>query len=73
MTADKEEAYLKSIIWSLTELPSIKKVKLFIENKDMSSLSKNFKFDDPIGRDDITKINKKIIKINKRRMYHEFV
>ncbi|APH15043.1 sporulation and spore germination family protein [Clostridium sporogenes] len=59
MTADKEEAYLKSIIWSLTELPSIKKVKLFIENKDMSSLSKNFKFDEPIGRDDITKINKK--------------
>ena len=59
MTADKEEAYLKSIIWSLTELPSIKKVKLFIENKDISSLSKNFKFDDPIGRDDITKINKK--------------
>ncbi|AVQ39971.1 sporulation/spore germination protein [Clostridium botulinum] len=59
MTADKEEAYLKSIIWSLTELPSIKKVKLFIENKDMSSLSKNFKFDKPIGRDDIAKINKK--------------
>jgi len=59
MTADKEEAYLKSIIWSLTELPSIKKVKLFIENKDMSSLSKNFKFEDQIGRDDITKINKK--------------
>ncbi|EPY2272686.1 GerMN domain-containing protein [Clostridium sporogenes] len=59
MTADKEEAYLKSIIWSLTELPSIKKVKLFIENKDISSLSKNFKFDEPIGRDDITKINKK--------------
>jgi len=59
MTADKEEAYLKSIIWSLTELPSIKKVKLFIENKDMSSLSKNFKFDEPIGRDDIAKINKK--------------
>ena len=59
MTADKEEAYLKSIIWSLTELPSIKKVKLFIENKDMSSLSKNFKFDEPIGRDYIAKINKK--------------
>ncbi|EHN13799.1 GerMN domain-containing protein [Clostridium sporogenes] len=59
MTADKEEAYLKSIIWSLTELPSIKKVKLFIENKDISSLSKNFKFDDPIGRDDISKMNKK--------------
>ncbi|EPY6471619.1 GerMN domain-containing protein [Clostridium sporogenes] len=59
MTADKEEAYLKSIIWSLTEIPSIKKVKLFIENKDISSLSKNFKFDEPIGRDDITKINKK--------------
>ncbi|MHB9942708.1 sporulation/spore germination protein [Clostridium sporogenes] len=59
MTANKEEAYLKSIIWSLTELPSIKKVKLFIENKDMSSLSKNFKFDEPIGRDDIAKINKK--------------
>lgn len=58
MTADKEEAYLKSIIWSLTELPSIKKVKLFIENKDISSLSKNFKFSEPIGRDDITKINK---------------
>ncbi|ACA46019.1 GerMN domain-containing protein [Clostridium botulinum] len=58
MTADKEEAYLKSIIWSLTELPSIKKVKLFIENKDISSLSKNFKFTEPIGRDDITKINK---------------
>lgn len=59
MTADKEEAYLKSIIWSLTELPSIKKVKLFIENKDISSLSKNFKFDEPIGRDDISKMNKK--------------
>ncbi|ACA55084.1 GerMN domain-containing protein [Clostridium botulinum] len=59
MTADKEEAYLKSIIWSLTELPSIKKVKLFIENKDISSLSKNFKFSEPIGRDDIAKINQK--------------
>lgn len=58
MTADKEEAYLRSIIWSLTELPSIKKVKLFIENKDISSLSKNFKFNDPIGRDDLTKLNK---------------
>ncbi|EJP6473105.1 GerMN domain-containing protein [Clostridium botulinum] len=58
MTADKEEAYLKSIVWSLTEIPSIKKVKLFIENKDISSISKNFKISEPIGRDDIIKINK---------------
>ncbi|NFA61156.1 GerMN domain-containing protein [Clostridium sporogenes] len=58
MTADKEEAYLKSIVWSLTELSSIKKVKLFIENKDISSISKNFKISEPIGRDDIIKINK---------------
>ncbi|ENK1244896.1 GerMN domain-containing protein [Clostridium sp. FAM 1755] len=58
MTADKEESYLKSIVWSLTEIPSIKKVKLFIENKDISSISKNFKISEPIGRDDIIKINK---------------
>lgn len=58
MTADKEEAYLKSIVWSLTEIPSIKKVKLFIENKDISYISKNFKIPEPIGRDDIIKINK---------------
>ncbi|WP_251860630.1 GerMN domain-containing protein [Clostridium sp. Marseille-Q2269] len=59
MPKDKEEAYLRSIIWSLTEIPSIKKVKLSIENNDISSISKNFKFTEPIGRDDMIKLNNK--------------
>lgn len=59
MTETREEAYLKSIIWSLTEISSIQKVQILIDNKNMSNLSKNFDLSKPLGRDDITNAKRK--------------
>ncbi|NEZ47651.1 GerMN domain-containing protein [Clostridium niameyense] len=59
MTEAREEAYLKSIIWSLTEISSIQKVQILIDNKSMSNISKNFDLSKPLGRDDITNAKRK--------------
>ena len=53
MSPNKEEACLKSIVWSLTTLPSIEKVKILIENKDVDTLGGNFDISKPLGRIDI--------------------
>lgn len=52
MSSKKEEACLKSIIWSLTSLPNIEKVKFLVENKDIKSLGGNFDISKPIGKAD---------------------
>ncbi len=53
MSYNNEKAYLKCIVWSLTQLPSVEKVKLLIENKNINNLTKNFDLSKPIERDDL--------------------
>ncbi|AAO34818.1 conserved protein [Clostridium tetani E88] len=52
MSPKKEVACLKSIVWSLTALPNIEKVKFLVENKDIKSLGGNFDISKPIGKVD---------------------
>lgn len=59
MNAYKEETCLKSIIFSLTELPSIQKVKIFIDNKDTNVWGNNFNLTSPLGKDTISNAKKK--------------
>lgn len=53
MTKSKEEASLKSIANSLTQLPSIVKIKLLVENKEVDSLGGNYDVSKPFGKEDI--------------------
>ncbi|SFB39673.1 GerMN domain-containing protein [Clostridium frigidicarnis] len=53
MSASKEEVCLKSIITTLTELPSVEKVQMLIENNNVESLGGNYKLTDPMGKDDV--------------------
>ena len=55
MTYAGEEACLKSIIFSLEQLPTIKKVKISIDNKDSSIWGNNFDLSKPLGKNDIEK------------------
>lgn len=52
MSPKKEKACLKSIVWSLTSLPNIEKVKFLVENKDIKSFGGNFDISKPIGKAD---------------------
>ncbi|MEW9096744.1 MAG: GerMN domain-containing protein [Clostridiaceae bacterium] len=53
MSLTKEEASLRSIIWSLTTIPSIEKVKFLVENKDIDTLGGNYNLSNPLGRADM--------------------
>lgn len=53
MTKSKEEASLKSIVNSLTQLPSIVKIKLLIDSKEVDTLGGNYDISKPFGKDDI--------------------
>jgi len=53
MTASKEEACLKCILYSLTQLPSISKVKILIDHKDVQVLGGNYDISTAFGKDDI--------------------
>lgn len=53
MTAIKAETCLKSIIWSLTQISSVEKVKISVENKDINILGGYFDLSKPIGKDDM--------------------
>ncbi|MFL0270047.1 GerMN domain-containing protein [Candidatus Clostridium radicumherbarum] len=56
MTPVKEEACLRGILNSLTQLPSVSKVKILVENKDIESLGGNYNISKPFGKDDIENI-----------------
>lgn len=58
MTTTKEETCLKSIIWSLTEISSVEKVKISIDNKDTDLWGGHFDLSKPIGKDDIQNVKK---------------
>lgn len=53
MSALKEEACLKSIIYSLCQIKSIKKVMIQVNNKDVDTLGGHFNISKPLGKDDI--------------------
>lgn len=53
MTKSKEEASLKSIVNSLTQLPSVVKIKLLIDSKEVDTLGGNYDISKPFGKDDI--------------------
>lgn len=59
MTLIKEETCLKSIVFSLTQISTINKVKIFINNKDSNIWSDNFDLSKPIGKDDIENARRK--------------
>lgn len=58
MSPGKEEACLKSIASSLTQLPSVSKVKILIENKSLDTLGGNYDISKPFGKDEIVAIKK---------------
>lgn len=52
MPPTKEEACVKSMVWSLTSLRGIEKVKFLIENKDIHHSLKNIDISKPLSRSD---------------------
>ncbi|WP_446898084.1 GerMN domain-containing protein [Clostridium sp. LBM24168] len=56
MTAKKEEACIKSIVLSLTQLSSVNRVKIFVDNNDTNLFGNNFDLSKPIGREDLKNI-----------------
>ncbi|OFI06599.1 sporulation and spore germination [Clostridium acetireducens DSM 10703] len=56
MTPEKEKSSLKSIVYSLTQLPSIKKISVLVENKNIKSLGGNFNWSKPIGKEDVENV-----------------
>ena len=59
MSPAKEESCLKSMINSLTQINTIKKIKIMIENKDTESFGGNFNVSKPFGLEDIQNMLKK--------------
>jgi germination protein M len=59
MSTAKEEAFLRSILNSLTQLPSISKVKLMVDNKDVQSIGGNYDTSKPFGKLELESILKK--------------
>ncbi|QGU96640.1 sporulation/spore germination protein [Clostridium bovifaecis] len=58
MSAGKEEACLRSIVLSLTQLSSIDKVKILVDNKSVDTLGGNFDISKAFSEKDILKIKK---------------
>jgi len=58
MSVVKEESCLQSIAMSLTQLPSVKKVKITMENKDIDTLGGNFNISKPFSKEGILSIEK---------------
>lgn len=53
MTAQKEETCLKAIASSLSEISSIDKVRIQVENKNIDSLGGNFSIAEPFSKGEI--------------------
>lgn len=59
MSLAKEESLLRSILDSLTQLPSVSKVKLLVDNKDVQTIGGNYDTSKPFGKEDIGRVVKK--------------
>jgi germination protein M len=53
MTADKEKVLLASISSSLTQLPSVQKIMITVENKNIETLGGNYNISKPFGKEEI--------------------
>jgi len=58
MTIAREEACLRSIVLSLTQLKSVEKVKIVVENKNIGTLGGNFNIEKPFDINDINSMRK---------------
>jgi germination protein M len=58
MSLVKEKSCLEGIVASLTQLPSVEKVKIIIESKDVDTIGGNFDISRPFGKGEITPIKK---------------
>ncbi|KEI02786.1 hypothetical protein ADU80_04385 [Clostridium botulinum] len=58
MTQSREKACLEGIVLSLTQIESIHKVKILINNKNVEFLGGNYDVSKPFGKDDIDKMKK---------------
>lgn len=54
----KEKACLIGISRSLTQLPSVEKVQILVENKNVDSLGGNYDISSPFSRDEIHRLKK---------------
>ena len=58
MSKVKEESCIECIAASLTQLPSVKKVKITMENKNIDTIGGNFDISKPFGKKEIIPIKK---------------
>lgn len=54
MTATKEESCLSSIVLSVTQLPSVNRVKILVEGKTVQTLGGNYNIEKPFMPQDIS-------------------
>jgi len=53
MSADKEKVMLQSIASSIIQLPSIKKIMITVENKNVDTLGGNYNISKPFSKEEI--------------------
>ena len=58
MLAAKEKSCLEGIVASLTQLPSVEKIKITVENKDIDTLGGNFNISKPFSKGEMILIKK---------------
>ena len=58
MSEEKEKSCLQSIAASLTQLSSVKKIKMTIENKDIDTIGGNFDISKPFSKEGLTLLKK---------------
>ena len=58
MSVVKEKSCLQGIAASLAQLPSVKKVKITMENNDIDTIGGNFNISKPFSKDEIIPIKK---------------
>ena len=58
MSVAKEKSCLEGIVASLTQLPSVEKVKITMENKDIDTIGGNFNISKPFSKGEIIPIKK---------------
>ena len=58
MSEVKEKSCLVSIATSLTQLPSVEKVKMTVGNKNIKTLGGNFDISKPFSKSEIVRIEK---------------
>lgn len=56
MSSAKEQACLESIVYTLTQISTVNKVNIIVENQMVESLGGNFNISKPFGKEDISEI-----------------